>query len=87
MNGVSFASDREKGVNGLPSSRRVEGLFWTFKFRCILDIHVAIQTQIWSSGNRQPGGINLSHLCTEWYIKPLDEMAPGGGGAFRHLRR
>ena len=76
MNAVSFVSDRESWVSGLPSCRRLEGLFWTFKFRCILDIHVAILTQIWSSGNGQPGGINLSHLYTEWYIKPSDEMAP-----------
>lgn len=40
-------------------------LFWTFKFRCMLDIHVAILRHIWSSGNDQTEEINLSHLHTD----------------------
>lgn len=27
--------------------RGSEILFWTFKFRCMLDVHVAMMTQVW----------------------------------------
>lgn len=46
---VPFVSDKGELAEWAASPRRPEGLFWTFKFRC-LGIHVVILTQIWALG-------------------------------------
>lgn len=80
VNGNVMCQDKEGWGSGLLAVGGRKVLFWTFKCRYMWDVHVAMPIQVWSSGNDQPGEINLWAKCTQivWKVMGLDAVQAGG---------
>lgn len=75
---VSFVETGKVTGVGCPLFRDKK-LFWTFQFRCILDIHVAILIPTSSSGNSQPGEMSLWVICTQMVCKARGPVTTQAG--------